>query len=167
MTRPLHLESLTAEAFRPFGKVIEADASRRRLINNGTTERFDALASVDAGEGGTAILSIFRARAIGTPLVVTMLERHPLGAQAFVPMQRQPWLVVVAEEPVPSALRVFLARGDQGVQYAAGTWHHPILPLHAPQEFLVVDRDRDQPNREVATLASAVFINLSALETAG
>lgn len=158
----LRLQRLTAESFRLYGKVIEADGSSRRWINDGTTERFHALASADAGEGGTAILSIFRARPRPLPFFVAMLERHPLSAQAFVPMQRADWLVIVADRPEPAALRAFLARGDQGVQYAAGVWHHPILPLGEAQDFLVVDRDRDHPNREVASLDPQIRIDFSA-----
>jgi ureidoglycolate lyase len=118
------------------------------LINEGTTRRFHELATADEGPGGEAILSIFRAAARPRPISIRMLERHPLGAQTFVPMERNAWLVVVAEEPTPDACRVFLARGDQGVQYAAGTWHHPLLVLQPTQDFLVVDRSGPGKNCE-------------------
>jgi len=140
--------ALTAEAFAPFGRVIEADRAESYLINEGTTRRFHALAKADEGAGGEAILSIFRAAGRQRPIAIRMLERHPLSAQAFVPMERHPWLVVVADRPAPDACRVFLARGDQGVQYAAGTWHHPLLALQPVQDFLVVDRSGPGDNCE-------------------
>lgn len=113
---PLIPEPLTAEAFAPFGREIEADQATSYLINEGTTRRFHALAAACEGTNGEAILSIFRAASRPRPIAIRMLECHPLGAQAFVPMERHSWLVVVAERPTPDACRVFLARGDQGVQ---------------------------------------------------
>jgi ureidoglycolate lyase len=77
-----------------------------------------------------------------------MLERHPLGSQAFIPMERHPWLVVVAERPEPGACRAFLARGDQGVQIGRGVWHHPLLALQPVHDFLVVDRKGPGSNLE-------------------
>lgn len=145
-TRYLPVEPLTAAAFAPFGRVLCADPGAARLINGGATTRFHGLASADPGPGGRAILSIFR----GTPFVqpepgvieIAMLERHPLGAQAFMPLSGgDDWLAVVAERPDAAALRCFRARADQGVQYAAGVWHHPLLVLSTHQDFLVVDRD--------------------------
>ncbi len=145
---PLVPDPLTAEAFAPFGRVIEADQAASYPINDGTTRRFHKLATADEGANGEAILSIFRAAPRPRPIAIRMLECHPLGAQAFVPMERHPWLVVVAERPAPDACRVFLARGDQGVQYAAGTWHHPLLALQPTQDFLVVDREGPGDNCE-------------------
>ncbi len=79
-----------------------------------------------------------------------MLERHPLGTQAFYPLSLYDWLVVVAEGERPGAgdLRLFRARGDQGVQYARGVWHHPLLILTEQQDFLVVDRRGPGENLE-------------------
>ncbi|MCA1242821.1 ureidoglycolate lyase [Stappia stellulata] len=137
---PLVPVPLTAEDFAPFGDVIEADHDRSHLINEGRTRRYHALATAAPGEGGEAILSIFRGTPWPAPVTIRMLERHPLGTQAFVPMERHPWLVVVAEAPRAEACRCFLARGDQGIQIARGVWHHPLLVLQPSQDFLVVDR---------------------------
>lgn len=140
----LAMEPLTRAAFAPFGEVIEADGAERKLINEGTTERFHALANVDvAAEGGVAVLSIFRVARRSFPFTVKMLERHPLGSQAFYPLSDDPWLVVVAEggdRPDPATLRAFRATGRQGVNYRRGAWHHPLLTLQPVQSFLVADR---------------------------
>ncbi|WP_440995895.1 ureidoglycolate lyase [Arhodomonas sp. SL1] len=139
------VEPLTGEAFGPFGDVIAADdAAESFLINAGTTRRFHDLAAIQLyGEGVRALISIFRGEAFRLPLTVRMLERHPLGSQAFMPLSGRPYLVVVAppgEVIDTSEVRAFRAGGDQGVNYHAGVWHHPLLALEAASDFLVVDR---------------------------
>lgn len=143
--RLLAIEPLSSQAFRPFGDVIEAsDAARHFPINEGYAERYHDLALIDvASGGGLPILSIFRARPRHSPFQLLLLERHPLGSQAFMPLSPLPFLVVVAEAgPVPqtSQIRCFQAAPGQGVNYARGTWHHPLIALHAPCDFLVLDR---------------------------
>lgn len=135
---------LDADAFRPFGEVIEPDnATEIRLINNGTTTRFHDIAPVDvASGGGHALISIFRGKPFALPLDISMLERHPLGSQAFMPLDARPYLVVVApdEGGQPGEPVAFVASGKQGVSYAKGTWHHPLISLEDMSDFLVVDR---------------------------
>jgi len=141
----LTVEPLEARLFEPFGDVIEAGAfAQHRTINEGFAERFDDLARLDtAREGGHAVLSVFRARPRALPFQLRLVERHNLGSQAFMPLLAQRFLVVVAPAgPAPAAaqLRCFMARPGQGVNYAAGTWHHPLIALDAGGDFLVVDR---------------------------
>ncbi|MGB0630227.1 MAG: ureidoglycolate lyase [Alphaproteobacteria bacterium] len=135
---------LTREAFAPFGHVIETDGAQRIEINEGTTERFHDLAAVDVkSEGGHPLINIFRGQPRPQPIDIRMVERHPLGSQAFIPMRNTSWLIVVAppgEAPDPSQLRAFRAGGHQGVNYHAGVWHHPLLVLKPDHDFLVVDR---------------------------
>lgn len=140
----LACEPLTAAAFAPFGEVIETEGAESRVINDGFALRRHALAAVDAGHEGRAILSIFEATRRPFPLVIDMLERHPLGSQAFFPLSPEDWLVVVAEgegAPDVATLRAFRASGRQGVNYRAGVWHFPVLILAERQDFLVADRD--------------------------
>lgn len=150
MTTPptcLSVEPLTAEAFAPFGDVIEASESARSFpINRGFAQRYHDLAHIDvASESGHPLVSIFRATPRSLPLKLELLERHPLGTQAFMPLSQHSYLVVVAAPATPaspdlSALRCFHARCDQGVNYARGTWHHPLLALVGRSDFLVIDR---------------------------
>lgn len=135
----LPIEPLTPAAFAPFGRVIQADYARSFTLNNGAARRFDLLATADVGDEAIAGLSIHRAAARTRPFEIRMLERQPLGAQTFVPMERVDWLFVVADKPLPHRCRAFHARGDQGVQFAAGVWRHPLLTL-SDQDFLVIDR---------------------------
>ena len=139
----LPIEPLTREAFAPFGEVIEADPASMRLINGGTTERYDALATVEAyGEGAEVLINIFRGQPRKFPYIVNMMERHPFGSQSFSPLSGRAFLVVVSEDRdgIPDVPRVFLARPDQGVNYRANSWHHPLMTLGETSDFLVVDR---------------------------
>ena len=158
------MEPLTAKAFAPFGTVIETAGAGSFPINDGTTTRFHALAETELDSEGAAILSIFRATRWPEPVEIAMLERHPLGSQAFYPLSPEDWFVVVAggERPGTGDLRLFRARGDQGVQYAAGVWHHPLLILTERQEFLVVDRQGPGENLEEISLSSPARLNLTA-----
>lgn len=151
-------EPLSPEAFAPFGKVIETEGARHYPTNQGTTTRFHALATAESGPDGRVILSIFRGTRLPDPIAITMLERHPLGSQAFVPLSAHDWLVVVAERPEAGVLRCFQATGTQGVQYNSNTWHHPLLILAAEQDFLVVDREGPGNNFEETELDTTAQI---------
>lgn len=163
--RQLIVEPLTQEAFAPFGDVIEAsDALRHFPINGGNTERYHDLATLDPGEGGRVIVSIFRGQPRALPFTVAMMERHPLASQAFVPLAARPYLVVVApagEPPGAEDLRCFLAQPGQGVNYAKGVWHHPLLALEAVSDFLVLDRAGEGPNCDEVQLDHVALIPAS------
>lgn len=141
---PLVVEPLTSEAFKPFGDVIEASESAQHFsINQGFAQRFHRLAQVDVTtDGGQPAISIFKARARALPLQLSVLEKHPFGSQAFMPLSGHGYVVVVAlggDAPDMSTLTCFMASAQQGVNYAKGTWHHPLLALQ-DGDFLVVDR---------------------------
>lgn len=142
--RTLPIEPLTKAAFARFGDVIETEGSAHFLINNGSTQRFDRLADVQLGtEQDQAVISIFRARTLPMPLTVRMLERHPLGSQAFIPLLGNAFLIVVAPAgavPRSEDVRAFISDGRQGINYHKGVWHHPVLALHDQDDFLIVDR---------------------------
>lgn len=147
-------EPLTAEAFAPFGSVIEAsDAALKLDINQGHAVRYDRLADIDVSDGGgTGAISLFRARPLDEP-VLKMFERHPLGSQSFVPLSGRPYLVAVAPAGPfePAGIRLFRAEGHQGVHYRKGVWHHFLLVLDE-SDFLVIDRAGPGDNCEEVAL---------------
>jgi ureidoglycolate lyase len=160
--RELTPEPLTADAFAPFGSVIEAsDAAVQIDINQGHAVRYDALAAADCADGGGhTVLSLFRAKPLAEP-VLRVFERHPLGSQSFVPLGGKPYLVAVAPpgDFDPGAVRVFRAEGHQGVHYAKGTWHHFLLVLEEG-DFLVVDRAGPGDNCEEVALEAREVISV-------
>ncbi len=157
VTRTLFAEPLTARAFAPFGHVIEADPSTAEDIGDGYVTRHHALAAMEMA-GGAPILSIHHARP--RPLVAQMLERHVDGTEALMPLDGRDWLALVAEDaeglPGMGRLRLFRCRGDQGLQYGRGVWHHPLIALGERQSFLVADREDAAANTEVADLPEIV-----------
>lgn len=158
----LSIEPLNPDDFAPFGDVIHtATAVRPFTINDGNTERYHDLAALEPGPEGRIIVSLFRALPRALPFTITMMERHPLASQAFIPVSGRPWLAVVAppgKPPQASELRLFLCQDDQGVNYAPGVWHHPILALDAVSDFIVLDRDGPGDNCDVSALAQAALI---------
>jgi ureidoglycolate lyase len=133
----LPLEPLTAEAFAPFGDVLQA-AGPFRLINAGLCRRHHDLARLDLGDGRAGI-SIFQAEPRALPYRFELIERHPEGSQAFLPMTADPFLVIVAPGPAGRP-RAFLTSGAQGINLHRGTWHGVLTPLRGPGLFAVVDR---------------------------
>lgn len=150
---------LTAEAFRPFGDVIEVAGDPDRIINAGLCGRFHDRARLDFGDGRAGI-SLFDAAPRSLPHEVDLLERHPFGSQAFVPMSPAPFLVVVAEGAgaVPGAVHAFLTRPGQAVNLLRGTWHGVLTPLTAPGLFAVIDRIGPGANLEEHRPADPIVV---------
>ena len=151
MTRQLRTEPLTRDAFAPFGQVIEAEGAHHYPINSGNCERYHDLARVELGGANPRpLISIMKARHFTLPLTLTMVERHPFGSQAFYPLSRHPFLVVVApdEAGTPGTPRAFLTGPGQGVNLAMNTWHGVLTPLEADADFLCVDRGGEGDNLE-------------------
>ena len=162
MTINLQAELLTQERFAPYGDVIETSRESSDAMNEARFERFDDLCKIDLINDGQIAVSIARCRMPTTlPLRLDMVERHPLGSQAFVPLTRCKMLVVVAppEESVDAdALRAFVSNGRQGINYHRGTWHMPLIAFEAGQEYLIIDRGGIEPNCDMHNLDEPVFL---------
>ncbi len=149
MSREIRTEPLTAASFAPFGNVLEAAGEPDRIINQGLCGRFHDLAALDFADGRAGI-SVFLAEPRALPLTLDMVERHPEGSQAFLPMTQHRFLVIAAPDDggVPGTPRAFLTEPGQGVNIHRGTWHGVLTPLHAPGLFAVVDRIGEGANLE-------------------
>ncbi len=144
--RQITTEPLTATAFAPFGDVLDATGDFR-LINAGLCRRHHDRAAMDFGPEGRAGISLFDATPRSLPYAFDLIERHPDGSQAFLPMTEHPFLVIVADGP-EARPRAFVTDGSQGINLHRGTWHGVLTPLHAPGRFAVVDRIGATPNLE-------------------
>lgn len=146
----LTAKPLTAEAFVPFGDVIDARTSASYPINAGRTQRHHDLAKVETlGDNARTLINIFVSQPVTLPLNLTFLERHPQGSQAFMPLHQERFIVVVAppgDTIAPNEVQAFVTDGRQGVNYRAGTWHAIQSVLEREGEFLVVDRGGDGNN---------------------
>lgn len=144
---------LDAESFAPFGSVLQAGA-RQEDVNQGTSVKYPDLCRLEVDRGAQAALHLFRPQPLELPLRLRLLERHPLSSQVFMPLAAARFLVVVAdvgrgssgEQMTPEAphLTAFLSDGRQGIQFARGVWHHPLLALDVA-DFLVIDRHCPTP----------------------
>lgn len=152
---------LTPERFAAFGDVIAAGRAAELAMNEARFERFDDLARVNIA-GGRLNVSVVRCRTpTALPYRFDMVERHPLGSQAFVPLNGQRFVVVVAapgESVEIENLRAFVTNCHQGINYHRGTWHMPLIALQAGQEFLVVDRAGEGPNCDQVVLSERVTL---------
>ncbi|CAO4134114.1 ureidoglycolate lyase [Methylorubrum extorquens] len=149
--RRIAVVPLTQAAFAPFGTVIDKAAVAPRPMNAGRARRFHDLAQVAvAGADGQVVIGFVEAEPYTLPLRLSLVERHPLGAQAFIPLNAAPFLVVVCpdEGGRPGRPRAFLTAPGQGVCYALGTWHGVLTPLDRPQDFWVIDRGGPGVNLE-------------------
>ena len=140
---------LTAEAFAPYGDVIAVAGAPDKLINQGMCGRHHDLARLDFSDGRAGI-SLFDAKARSFPYHVDMVERHPDGSQAFIPIDNVPFLVVVADDEAgkPVNLKAFVTRPGQSINLHRGVWHGVLAPIGKPGQFVVIDRIGDGPNLE-------------------
>ncbi|WBU59847.1 ureidoglycolate lyase [Paracoccus albus] len=163
MTHPptITAEPLTAEAFAPYGEVLEASGEPDKLINEGKCGRFHDRARMDFG-GGAAGISVFQAQLRETPHRLDMLERHPLGSQAFIPMSQSRFLVVVADDAdgQPANIRAFIARAGQGVNLHRNVWHGVLCPLDGTGIYGVIDRIGPESNLEEHWLAEPMTVEV-------
>ena len=149
--RALTAQPLTRGAFAPFGAVVEKAGTEPRPMNAGKARRFHDLAAIEvAGAGSRVVVGLVEAEPYALPLVLNLVERHPLGAQTFLPLNDAPFLVVVCPDVGgrPGRPLAFVTAPGQGVNYGMGVWHGVLTPFGAPQDFVVIDRGGPGPNLE-------------------
>lgn len=141
MTRRIAPNPISAAEFEPFGDLIEAEGDPDKIINQGLCGRFHDQARLDFGDGRAGV-SLFKSELCKLPLMLGLMERHPEGSQAFIPMCDNPFLVVVAhdENGAPGRPLAFITKPLQAVNLLRGTWHGVLTPLAGSGHFAVVDR---------------------------
>jgi ureidoglycolate lyase len=143
--RTVEAEPLTAEAFAPFGQVLQAPGGSGANSNQGTALRLNRVAGLTNTRGNACAPNLAMVRALPQPLPLKLrlMERHPCSSQAFIPLKCSRYLVVVAPsgptgQPDWKLLRAFVASAGQGINYAVGTWHHPFTALDGPAELAML-----------------------------
>jgi ureidoglycolate lyase len=158
----VRLQSLCAQAFAPYGEVLQLDAAGQRAINQGTSARLDLPAALDLhGANGQAVLAVFHAQAQSANTPCQMLERHRWGSQSFVPLSGvrcRLWVALGEANPDLTTLACFEVSGQQGFTLHKGVWHHPLMALEAGS-FLVIERQGPQEDCEVFTLPQSIHPN--------
>jgi len=151
---------LTAQGFQPFGDVIDTQRTPDKIINQGMCDRYTDLAQLDFSDGRPGI-SLFDAKARHLPYTVDLLERHPDGSQAFIPITQTRFLVIVAPDAggVPGAAQAFLTAPGQGVNLHRGVWHGVLAPFEAPVLFAVIDRIGTGPNLQEHPLQTPYIVD--------
>tara|TARA_B100002051_G_C16549068_1_gene541611 strand:+ start:315 stop:812 length:498 start_codon:yes stop_codon:yes gene_type:complete len=152
---------ITKENFSKFGDLITTENIKPIKINNGYAKRFDEIAKLDtAGENGVTTISIFSALKRFFPMKIDMMEKHPLGSQAFIPMKETIFLSFVApegEKPNLEKIESFIVPKGKGVNYKAGVWHFPLISTE-DMDFLVVDRKGSGNNLVIESLEKEKII---------
>tara|TARA_Y100000996_G_scaffold13280_1_gene10392 strand:- start:8 stop:505 length:498 start_codon:yes stop_codon:yes gene_type:complete len=152
---------ITKENFAKFGQLITTENIEPLEINNGYAKRFDKIAELDTStENGETTISIFSALKRSFPMKIDMMEKHPLGSQAFIPMKETTFLTFVApegEKPKIEKIESFIVPQGKGVNYKAGVWHFPLISTE-DMDFLVVDRKGSGENLVIKNLEKEEII---------
>ena len=144
MSHMLTAMPISADAIAGLAELIEASGEPDKRINQGLCGRFHDRATLDIVDG-TAGISVFQSASFALPFRMEMMERHPFGSQAFLPMQQGEYLVVLAEDKdgAPHEPRAYIAGPGQGVNIGRNVWHGVLCPLSDPGLFMVIDRVTD------------------------
>ncbi|UWR92972.1 ureidoglycolate lyase [Phaeobacter inhibens] len=147
--KTVEIRPISAEGFAPFGDLIDCTGAPDKIINQGLCGRYHDRAQL-AFTTGRAGLSLFNAEPRALPMPLLMVERHPEGSQAFIPMSETGFLVIVAPDAggAPGEPLAFETQPGQAINFHRGTWHGVLTPLTAPGLFAVVDRIGDGANLE-------------------
>ncbi len=136
-------KKVSKKNFQKFGQIIDTSKKKYFRINNGFAKRYDNLGKIDTSKKkGTTIVSIFSAKKRSFPMKIDIMEKHPLGSQAFVPMKETSFLVFVApkgNKPNLKKIESFRIPKQTGINLNPGIWHFPLISIKN-MNFLVIDR---------------------------
>ena len=134
---------ITRKNFAAYGDLISSDNIKPIDINAGYAKRFDNLANINTSrDGGKTIISIFSTLKRTFPMKINMMEKHPLGSQAFIPMRETNFIVFVAppgDKPEINKIESFVVSRGMGINYKPDIWHFPLISTEN-MNFLVMDR---------------------------
>ena len=146
---------ITKNNFSQFGDMISTSEIKPMEINNGYAKRYDGIANLNTSkDNGETTISIFSALKRNFPMKINMMEKHPLGSQAFIPLKETTFLAFVApngDKPDLNKIEAFIIPPGIGINYKPGTWHFPLISTE-DMNFLVVDRKGSGDNLVIKNL---------------
>ena len=152
---------INIENFSKFGDMISTNNIKPINVNNGYAKRFDGIANLNTSkENGETTISIFSALKREFPMKIDMMEKHPLGSQAFIPMKETTFLTLVApqgDKPDLKKIESFIIPPGIGVNYSPGIWHFPLISTE-DMNFLVIDRKGSGKNLVIENLDNEKII---------
>lgn len=156
MKNKILIQPLTTEAFAPYGEVVGKKGHAPLDMNGGMAKNYRAIAQANTkSEEGETVISIVTSFQYDLPYKINVVERHPLGSQAFIPQHKTPFIVIVAaagDWQGSKSLIAFKSDGTQGINYSLGTWHSPLFTPYAEMDFICIDRQGKGNNCEVIQL---------------
>jgi len=154
-------KTITKENFSKFGDMITTKDIKPLDINNGYAKRYDDIAKINTSkDNGETTISIFSALKRTFPMKIDMMEKHPLGSQAFIPMKETTFIAFVApngDKPDLNKIEAFIIPPGIGINYNPGTWHFPLISTE-DMNFLVVDRKGSGDNLVIENLEDKKII---------
>jgi len=154
-------KTITNENFSKFGDMITTKNIKPLDINNGYAKRYDDIAKINTSkDNGETTISIFSALKRTFPMKIDMMEKHPLGSQAFIPMKETTFIAFVApngDKPDLNKIEAFIIPPGIGINYNPGIWHFPLISTE-DMNFLVVDRKGSGDNLVIENLEDKKII---------
>jgi ureidoglycolate lyase len=142
----VRIETLTAAAFAPFGRLISTRDGPADYRGASGTQGWHV-----PFDSGQPLLSVLKTPYLG--LRFAKMERHVRVSQAFVPLGGAHAVVAVAP-PMPDRscprledIRAFLLDGSMGYVLHLGTWHSlDRFPLTPPDTTFLMITDQETQN---------------------
>ena len=147
----LNPKPLDAGGFAPFGALVDAASRPGIVVNEGRGRRLDAATTLQHGaEAATPALTLYDMQASAWPVMVRLMERHRHSAQMFLSLSGGQFLVVAARAghdglPDPGTAAAFVGEPGQGIAYAPGIWHLPIVSLLQAGTFAMMMWETGSP----------------------
>ncbi len=148
----LQIKKISKENFSKYGQLVSTKDIDSQNINEETTKSFYDLVNIEIyGDDKKCRVNIFKSIKRNFPLEINMLENHPLSSQAFIPLQKTNFIVVVApisNEPDINLIETFLISPEEGINFRPKVWHFPLIATEN-SNFLTIDKKDSANNLEI------------------
>lgn len=155
----LALDDATPENVAPFGALVGTDCGGGRRRTAFYDDAVDLIETPRFVSDADTTLAVARIRP--RPFSVRWMERHFKHTQGFLPLNGQPYAVVLAPPndaslPDLGCLRALRFPGHWGLLMHVGTWHEFPFALEAPVDMVVVLRNETNRNLDAIENGEAI-----------